>query len=87
MALSPRPYDLVVLDLDGTIINPYARADISPAVQEAIAAVQASGCIVTIGTGRTLDYIRTQMPGGGRLSHPVITTPGAIVGDPNAGHL
>jgi Cof subfamily protein (haloacid dehalogenase superfamily) len=87
MALSPRPYDLVVLDLDGTIIDPYARADISPAVHEAIAAVQATGCIVTIGTGRTLDYIRTQMPGAVRLTHPVITTQGAIVGDPNTGHV
>ena len=58
-----RSFDLVVLDLDGTILNQYRREEISPAVQAAIAAVQARGVAVTIGTGRTLDYLRHHLPG------------------------
>ena len=82
-----RPFDLIVLDLDGTIINPYKREAISDAVQDAIARVQAAGVPVTIGTGRTLDYIRQQMPGHIHLTHPVITTQGAVIGDPVTGHV
>ncbi|MBK8047769.1 MAG: HAD family hydrolase [Anaerolineales bacterium] len=82
-----RTFDLVVLDLDGTIINPYKREAISPVVLEAIAAVQAIGVGVTIGTGRTLDYIRHQMPSALHLTHPVLVTQGAVIGDPVTGHV
>ena len=83
----PRPFDLVVLDLDGTIINAYERAPISQAVHDTIAAVQALGVPVTIGSGRTLDYIRNHIPGDLRLTHPVIATQGAVIGDPVTGHV
>ncbi|HRW46358.1 MAG: HAD family hydrolase [Caldilineaceae bacterium] len=81
------PFDLVVLDLDGTIINAYERAPISQAVHDTIAAVQALGVPVTIGSGRTLDYIRNHIPGDLRLTHPVIATQGAVIGDPVTGHV
>jgi len=83
----PRPFDLVVLDLDGTIINAYERAPISQAVHDTIAAVQALGVPVTIGSGRTLDYIRNHIPGDLRLTHPVIATQGAVIGDPVTGRV
>ncbi|MBU6349167.1 MAG: Cof-type HAD-IIB family hydrolase [Chloroflexi bacterium] len=81
------PFDLVVLDLDGTILNPYQRTRISQAVHDAIEAVQAAGIPVTIGTGRTLDYIRHHLPGDLRLTHPVMTTQGAVIGDPISGRV
>lgn len=81
------PFDLIVLDLDGTIINPYKREAISPAVLSAIERVQNAGVPVTIGTGRTLDYIVHQMPSTLHLTRPVITTQGAVIGDPVTGHV
>jgi len=82
-----RPFDLVILDLDGTILNPYKRATVTPAVHDAILAVQAAGVPLTIGTGRTLDYLRHQFPGELHLTYPVITTQGAVIGDPQSGHV
>jgi len=82
-----QPFDLVVLDLDGTILNPYQHTRISQAVHDAIEAVQAAGIPVTIGTGRTLDYIRHQLPGDLQLTHPVMTTQGAVIGDPISGRV
>ena len=82
-----RQFDLVILDLDGTIINAYQRLPISQAVHDTIAAVQAAGVIVTIGTGRTLDYIRHSLHGNLELTHPVLSTQGAVIGDPVSGHV
>ena len=82
-----RPFDLVILDLDGTILNQYQRAPISPAVQAAIAAVQAAGVPLTIGTGRTLDYLHQQFPGDLRLQYPAVTTQGAVIGHPATGEV
>lgn len=78
------PFDLVVLDLDGTIIHPYEAGEISPRVIETIAAVQAAGVPVTIGTGRTLAYVRAHINNIG-ITTPVITTQGALIGDPVSG--
>ncbi|MBE2239753.1 MAG: HAD family phosphatase [Caldilineaceae bacterium] len=80
-------FDLVVLDLDGTILNAYKRARISQVVHDTIEAVQRAGVPVTIGTGRTLDYIRHNLPGDLQLTHPVITTQGAVIGDPLTGNV
>lgn len=82
-----RPFDLVILDLDGTILNQYKRAPISPAVQAAIRDVQAAGVPLTIGTGRTLDYLRHQFPGDLQLAYPALTTQGAVIGDPASGRV
>lgn len=81
-----RPFDLVVLDLDGTILDLYHHADISPTVKLVIDKVQASGVRVTIGTGRTLDYVRAHIGHLG-ITTPVVTTQGAVIGDPISGEV
>ncbi|MBX3052667.1 MAG: HAD family phosphatase [Caldilineaceae bacterium] len=86
MCMQPRAYDLVVLDLDGTILEKEFEGGYSQRVRHAIAAVQASGVPVTIATGRTLDFVRTQTPLLG-ITTPVVTTQGAVVGDPVSGEV
>lgn len=78
--------DLVIVDLDGTIIHPYKQADISPRVIQAIAAVQAAGIPVTIATGRTLEYVRAHIRGLD-ITLPVVTAQGAVMGDPVTGEV
>lgn len=84
--MKPPPYDLVVLDLDGTILEKEFEGGYSPRVRQAIAAVQAAGVPVTIATGRTLDFVRSQTPLLG-ITTPVVTTQGAVVGDPVSGEI
>lgn len=84
--MKPPLYDLVVLDLDGTILEKEFEGGYSPRVRQAIAAVQAAGVPVTIATGRTLDFVRTQTPLLG-ITTPVVTTQGAVVGDPVTGEV
>jgi Cof subfamily protein (haloacid dehalogenase superfamily) len=81
------PFDLVILDLDGTILNLYRAEQVSPTVCATIAAVQAAGIPVTIGTGRTLDYVRTNLADLLQLKVPVVSTQGAVVGDPVSGRM
>jgi len=86
MFMQLRAYDLVVLDLDGTILEKEFEGGYSPRVRQAIATVQASGVPVTIATGRTLDFVRSQTPLLG-ITTPVVTTQGAVVGDPVSGEV
>jgi Cof subfamily protein (haloacid dehalogenase superfamily) len=81
------PFDLVILDLDGTILDLYHAEGISAAVRETIIAVQGVGIPVTIGTGRTLDYIQQNIAGPLQLRTPAVTTQGAVIGDPQTGHV
>jgi Cof subfamily protein (haloacid dehalogenase superfamily) len=81
------PFDLVILDLDGTVLDLYRSEQISPAVQAAIDAVQQAGIPVTVATGRTLDYVRTHVVGPLGLQRPVVTAQGAVVGDPLSGKV
>src|SRR5687767_1845789 len=80
------PFDLVVLDLDGTVLDLYHHAPVSAAVITAIAAVQAAGIPVTIATGRTLDYVRQHILHLG-ITTPVVTAQGAVIGDPRTGRI
>ncbi|MEZ4664600.1 MAG: Cof-type HAD-IIB family hydrolase [Caldilineaceae bacterium] len=80
------PFDMVILDLDGTILDLYKSAEFSPAVVEAVAAVQAAGIPVTIGTGRAFQYVR-EYARKLAITTPVVTTQGAVVGDPVTGHV
>ncbi|HRJ45398.1 MAG TPA: HAD family hydrolase, partial [Caldilineaceae bacterium] len=84
--MQPPAYDLVVLDLDGTILEKEFEGGYSLRVRQAIGAVQALGVPVTIATGRTLDFVRTQTPLLG-ITTPVVTTQGAVVGDPVSGEI
>jgi hypothetical protein len=81
-----RPFDLVVLDLDGTILNLYRHGPVSDVVATTIAAVQAAGIPVTIATGRTLDYVREHIAQLGMIT-PVVTAQGAVIGDPVTGNI
>lgn len=80
------PFDLVVLDLDGTIQDLFQSGVATPRVRAAIAAVQAAGIPLTVGTGRTLDYIRTNNAYL-NLQYPVIAAHGGILGDPQTGEI
>lgn len=80
------PFDLVVLDLDGTIQDLFHSGIATPRVRAAITAVQAAGIPLTIATGRTLDYIRANVTYL-KLTHPVITAHGSVIGDPQTGHI
>jgi Cof subfamily protein (haloacid dehalogenase superfamily) len=81
-----RPYDLVILDLDGTILNPYEHSGVSAPVVAALRAVQAAGVPVTIATGRTLDFVVEHLAPLGIVT-PVVTTQGAVIGDPVSGRI
>lgn len=78
--------DLVILDLDGTIIDLFHAGIPSPRVQAAVMAVQIAGIPVTIGTGRTLDYLRQHLTDF-MLTEPVITMHGCVIGDPQTGAI
>ncbi|MFN8443420.1 MAG: HAD family hydrolase [Caldilineaceae bacterium] len=83
---SSKPFDLVILDLDGTIIDLYRPGGISPVVLESIAAVQAAGIPVTIGTGRTLAYIHKNLRHL-NITTPAVTVMGAVIGNPATGEV
>ena len=77
---------LVVLDLDGTVLDPHSAAPISPAVLQAVHEVQQRGVGLTVATGRTLEYVRVRAEAM-NLTLPVITSQGAVLGDPRDGSI
>lgn len=79
-------FDLVVLDLDGTVQDLFHAGVATPRVRAAIGAVQAAGIPLTVATGRTLDYVRTSSAYL-NLTYPVITAHGAVIGDPQSGRM
>lgn len=81
MTPSTRPFDLIALDLDGTIMDRRFPGGFSPRVRNAIRRAQEAGVLVTIATGRTLDYVAPRAVDLG-ITIPVVTTQGAVVGDP-----
>ncbi len=93
-AVGLRPFDLVILDVDGTIYEPPTDGSSHDAsgrhlgfdseIVETIAAIHALGIPVTIASGRTLEFIHVNLfPMG--ITKPVVSTQGAIVGDPATG--
>jgi len=75
-------YQLLALDVDGTVLDP--EGQISPAVQRAVADVQARGLQVILCTGRRF---RTALPIAQSLglTHPLIVHNGALVKAPDSG--
>ena len=71
-------FDLVVLDLDGTLLDPDREAPIRPAVREAVAEVLQRGIAVTLASGRTWEYSRHRICELG-LSLPVVAGQGATL--------
>lgn len=80
------PFDLVVLDLDGTVQDLFQAGVATPRVRTAIANVQKAGIPLSVATGRTLDYIRTHSTYL-NLTYPVIAAHGGVIGDPQTGHI
>ncbi len=80
----PSAYDLVLLDLDGTILHLTEPEGVRPAVRAAIRAVQDAGVLVSVATGRTFDYILDHLTFLA-FDTPVVTTQGAVIGDPVSG--
>ena len=81
-----KPFDLVALDLDGTILDLYHHKPYTQLVRQTITDVQNAGIPVTIVTGRTLDYVREHVAPLG-ITTPVVTTQGAVIGDPITGAI
>lgn len=78
--------DLVVLDLDGTILDPHHDVPLSRRVVETVRAVQARGIRVTLATGRTLEYalpLARELD----LEVPLITSQGAVLADARTGRV
>ena len=75
----PRRYDLLALDLDGTLLD--ARSEVSPRNAAAVAAARAAGLRVVICTGRGLVECRHILQ---RIDQrdPVVVAGGSIIADP-----
>jgi hypothetical protein len=76
------PFDLVVLDLDGTILDRSMTLD--PALAIAIRTAVGRGCAVTLATGRMPAAARPYWEALG-IRAPVILYNGALVRDPATG--
>ncbi len=81
-----RRFDLVLLDLDGTILDPGADPCIDPRVVQAVTRVQQAGTPVTLATGRTLDYVRPLVRHLA-IRLPVVASQGAVVGWAETGQI
>jgi Cof subfamily protein (haloacid dehalogenase superfamily) len=71
-------FRLVVLDIDGTLLDP--EGQVAPRVRDAVRAASASGCIVTLASGRRLWAVRPIVEALG-IDAPVILYNGALVYD------
>ncbi len=75
-------YQLLALDVDGTLLDPDGK--LHPSVQQAVAAAQARGVRVTLCTGRrfrsALSLAQTL-----RLTEPIVVHNGALTKDPISG--
>jgi len=76
MKLAPQQIKLLVIDIDGTLLNP--QRHITPRTRTAIQAAQAADVIVTLATGR--GYSNSfQIANELGLAIPVITYDGALI--------
>lgn len=71
-------FDLVVLDLDGTLLDPHREAPVRPAVKDAVRRALQQGVGVTFATGRTWDYAQARIRELG-LSLPMVSSHGATL--------
>ncbi len=75
-------YDMLALDLDGTVLDPQSK--VRPAVAEAIARARDAGLVVVICTGRGLPESREALDAIGQTD-PVIVAGGSIIAEPTTG--
>ena len=71
-------FNLVVLDLDGTLLDPDREAPVRPAVKAAVAQTLERGVGITFATGRTWNYARRRIEELG-LSLPMVSSHGATL--------
>lgn len=76
MKSAPQQIKLLVIDIDGTLLNP--QRQITPQTQAAIQAAQAAGVIVTLATGRGY-HNSFQIANELGIAIPVITYDGALI--------
>src|SRR5579859_4051860 len=75
-------YRLIVMDLDGTLLNPQSR--ITTRTRAALERANAAGVAIAVATGRNYPLLR-HFCGDLPLSGPQITFNGAVVVDPVTG--
>lgn len=78
----PLRYDMLALDLDGTVLDPSSM--VRPAVAEAIARARQAGMLVVVCTGRGLAESRDALEAIAQ-NGPVIVAGGSIIADPASG--
>ncbi|MFN8608913.1 MAG: HAD family hydrolase [Vulcanimicrobiota bacterium] len=71
-------FDLVVLDLDGTLLDPDREAPVRPAVKSAVRRALEQGVGITFATGRTWNYARARIDELG-LNLPMVSSHGATL--------
>jgi len=76
MKLAPQQIKLLVIDIDGTLLNP--QRQIAPQTRAAIQAAQAAGVIVTLATGRSYSA-SFQLADQLGMAIPLITYDGALI--------
>src|SRR5436190_455744 len=79
LARMPRRYDMLAVDLDGTLVNP--RGEVSPADAAAIRAARDAGMTIAVCTGRGLAECFHFMEGIGQVE-PVAVAGGSIIACP-----
>lgn len=88
--MSARKYDLLALDLDGTLFAPDGR--VSPANAAAVRAARADGMTIVLCTGRgfvesgsAIAAVDAHLPPPGRKLAPIVTAGGAMIVDAASG--
>src|ERR1700724_264658 len=76
MKLALQQIKLLVIDIDGTLLNP--QRQITPQTRAAIQAAQATGVIVTLATGRSYSA-SFQLADQLGMAIPLITYDGALI--------
>ena len=80
----PRPYDALVLDLDGTLLD--ERSEVHPRNREALRAAAAEGVVVLVATGRSSLSAKPILDHLG-LDTPAVVFNGAAVWSPREGRM
>jgi Cof subfamily protein (haloacid dehalogenase superfamily) len=76
METTPTHISLLVIDIDGTLLNP--KGEITPSTREAVRAAQQSGIVVTLATARRY-YNTSQVADDLGLTGPIILYDGALI--------
>ena len=84
MSAATRPFDAILVDLDGTLLN--ENSEVSSRNHEALHALEASGVVCMLATGRSLVSAKPIMAGL-ELQSPVLVFNGAAIYCPKEGRM